>query len=210
MNKKLKKLSNDFRGVLFNKIRLCRLSCLCIISSFLTKVICKLKNIIIGKKCKFYSMPKFYRVPLNKIIIGENCTFRSDATSNLAGVNRRCIIATHRENSSIQIGDNSGFSGTVIGAAGSIIIGNNVLCGANVFITDFDWHNTDPVMRRSNALEYQPVIIKDNVWLGINAIVLKGVHIGENSIIGANSIVSKDISANVIATGNPCKIIKKI
>lgn len=155
-------------------------------------------------------MPRFYRTPLSKIIIGDNCTFRSDATSNLAGVNRRCIIATHRENSSIQIGDNSGFSGAVIGAAGSITIGNNVLCGANVFITDFDWHNTDPVMRRSNILEYKPVIIEDNVWLGINTVILKGVRIGKNSVISANSIVGKDIPANVVASGNPCKIIKKI
>jgi acetyltransferase-like isoleucine patch superfamily enzyme len=47
------------------------------------------------------------------------------------------------------------------------------------------------------------------VWLGINCIVLKGVTIGENSLIGANSVVTKVIPANVIAAGNPCKVIKK-
>jgi len=82
--------------------------------------------------------------------------------------------------------------------------GNNVLCGANVTITDFDWHSS------RYASESRPVIIHDNVWLGLNVTVLKGVEIGGNSIIGANSLVVTSIPANVIAAGNPCKVIKSI
>jgi len=52
------------------------------------------------------------------------------------------------------------------------------------------------------------VIIEDDIWLGYGVIVLKGVTIGRNSFIGAGSVVSKDIPANVIAAGNPCKVIK--
>ena len=56
----------------------------------------------------------------------------------------------------------------------------------------------------------KPIIIEDNVWLGINSSVLKGVTIGKNSVIGAGSVVTKNIPANVIAAGNPCRVIKKI
>jgi acetyltransferase-like isoleucine patch superfamily enzyme len=54
------------------------------------------------------------------------------------------------------------------------------------------------------------IIIHDNVWLGAGAIVLKGVEIGENTVIGAASVVTKNIPANVIAAGNPCKVIRSI
>ena len=58
--------------------------------------------------------------------------------------------------------------------------------------------------------QYPPakIVIQDNVWIGMNCVVMKGVVIGENSIIGANSIVTKDIPANCIAAGNPCRVIK--
>jgi acetyltransferase-like isoleucine patch superfamily enzyme len=52
------------------------------------------------------------------------------------------------------------------------------------------------------------VIIHDNVWIGLNTVVLKGVEIGENAVIGANSLVTNSIPANVIAGGNPCKVLK--
>ena len=55
-----------------------------------------------------------------------------------------------------------------------------------------------------------PVVIGDNVWLGANTIVLPGVTIGENSVIGAGSVVTKDIPANVVAFGSPCKVYREI
>ena len=72
-------------------------------------------------------------------------------------------------------------------------------------ITDSDWHSDDP----RTGID-KPIIIDNNVWLGYGVKVLKGVHIGENTLIGAGSIVTKDIPANVIAAGNPCKIIKQL
>ena len=147
---------------------------------------------------------KISRVPFSSIRIGKNNRFRSDESSNLIGVNHKCIISTHTKGAIIQIGDNCGFSGVTIGASEKIIIGNHVLCGANSVITDFDWH---PKRYSSGS---KPVIIHDNVWIGLNTVVLKGVEIGQNSIIGPNSVVVKSIPANVIAAGNPCKVIKYI
>lgn len=115
------------------------------------------------------------------------------------------MFSTLKQGASIRIGECCGFSGTVIGAAKSVSIGNNVRCGANTLITDTDWH-TDDIRTSADA----SVVIEDNVWLGYGVKILKGVHIGKNSLIGAGSIVTRDIPGNVVAAGNPCKVIKKL
>ncbi len=159
----------------------------------------------IGKNAAFFGRTHFYRKKKSQIIIGDNCTFISDKTTNWIGVNHPCLISAQVEGSVIIIGDNCGFSGTSVGAFKKIVLGNNVRCGANTVITDSDWHLDDP--RVGEPVE---VNIGDNVWLGVNSVVLKGVTIGENTIIGAGSVVTKSIPANVIAAGNPCKVIKAI
>ncbi|HTD40683.1 MAG TPA: acyltransferase [Mucilaginibacter sp.] len=115
------------------------------------------------------------------------------------------MISTQRSSAQLIIDDDCGFSGTVVSAFKLIKLGKNVRCGANTLITDSDWHLEDP-----RSSEPASIVIEDNVWLGVNCVVLKGVTIGENSVIGANSVVTKSIPANVIAAGNPCKVIKNI
>ncbi len=67
------------------------------------------------------------------------------------------------------------------------------------------------VKQRNEGLEYaHPITVGDNVWLGGNVVVLPGVTIGSNSVIGAGSIVTKDIPSNVVAVGNPCKVVKNL
>lgn len=176
-----------------------------IVTIFIT-LECYFDGINLGANCKFYGFPKFTKSRKSNISIGENCTFRSSATSNLIGINHPCIIsAIGSQSSSIIIGSGSGFSGTSIGAFHKIEIGKNVRCGANTLITDGDWHDDDP-----RASSPRPIKIGDNVWLGINVVVLKGVHIGRNSFIGANSVVTRDIPENVLAAGNPCRIIRPL
>lgn len=167
---------------------------------------------LIFRGVKFDKLPSFNgrayikRGRKNTISIGSNCAFLSRSASNLIGINRPCIISSIGDNgSALIIGNNCGFSGTVIGCFNRITIGNNVKCGANTLITDSDWHPEDP---RSSPTK--PIIIEDNVWLGVNVIVLKGVTIGKNSVIGAGSVVTKSIPPNMIAAGNPCKVIKEI
>lgn len=162
-------------------------------------------NVKLGKNCKFQGKTHFNRLQDSTITIGNNCTFNSSHNSNLIGVYSPCMISTIGKGTKIEIGDGCGFSGTVIGAALHIKLGNNVRCGANTLITDTDWHTDD--YRTGKDKE---IIIEDNVWLGYGVKVLKGVHIGKNSLIGANSVVTKDIPANVVAAGNPCKVIKNL
>jgi len=163
---------------------------------------------IIGIKlhnCKFYGIPVFNFKKGSEVIIGEKCTFNSTHKSNLIGINHPCMISTFSSHSILTIGNGCGFSGTIIGVFKKISLGNNVRCGANTVITDGDWHLDD-----YRVGPPQEIIIKDNVWLGLNTIVLKGVTIGENSVIGAGSVVIKDIPINVIVAGNPCKVIRSI
>ncbi len=162
-------------------------------------------KIQLGSNVSFYGKTFFYRRPFSSIVIGNNCGFRSLFHSNLIGINRPCSVSTLTKNARIVIGDHCGFSGTVIGAAREIILGNFVRCGANTLITDNDWHFDDP--RTSDP---KPVHIHDNVWLGESVKVLKGVSIGANSVIGVGSIVTKNIPANVVAAGNPCKVIRSL
>jgi acetyltransferase-like isoleucine patch superfamily enzyme len=164
---------------------------------------CTLKKIKMGKNNLFFGHIKFYRSPQSIINIGSNCRFRSRSTSNLIGINHRCIISTQDKNAILTIGNNCGFSGTSIGCFSSITIKDNVKCGANTLITDGDWHMND-----TRVGPAKPILIEENVWLGYGSIVLKGVTIGKNSIIGAGSIVTTNIPANCIAAGNPCKVIK--
>lgn len=94
----------------------------------------------------------------------------------------------------------------------SITIGNHVKIGACVLLTDTDAHPIDYVSRRfsNEGTKSAPIVIEDDVWIGAHCVVLKGVTIGARSIIGAGSVVTKNIPADCIAAGNPCKIIKKL
>lgn len=162
----------------------------------------------LAKGCAFYGKTLFHRCTGSKIDIGSNCVFRSAQWSNKVGLNRPCMISTLYPQAEIIIGDRVGMSGTVIGAATSIRIGNDVMCGGNVTITDTDWHGIEPV-NRSKPGPTAPVVIEDNVWLGLNVVVMKGVTIGRDSVIGAGSIVTRSIPPGVIAAGQPAKIIKQ-
>ncbi len=89
-----------------------------------------------------------------------------------------------------------------------ITIGKNVLIGPNVTLCTTG-HPVHPKHRADGMYSF-PVTIGDNVWIGANVVVLPGVTIGENSVIGAGSVVTKDIPANVIAFGSPCKVYREI
>ncbi|MCG6282651.1 DapH/DapD/GlmU-related protein, partial [Vibrio diabolicus] len=71
-------------------------------------------------------------------------------------------------------------------------------------------HPVAPEYREKVAQFNIPIHIGRNVWIGANSVVLPGVTIGENSVIGAGSVVTKDIPSNVVAVGNPCRVVREI
>ena len=90
---------------------------------------------------------------------------------------------------------------------GGIEIGDKTMIGPKVTIVTLN-HDVNPETRVNSTPK--PVKIGKNVWLGAGCIVLQGVTIGDNSVIGAGSVVTKSIPANVVAVGNPAKVIKEI
>jgi len=92
---------------------------------------------------------------------------------------------------------------------GPVKIGDNALFAPNVSIYTAT-HLIDPTLRPKNADYTKAVTIGNNVWVGGGSIINPGITIGDNSVIGSGSVVTKDIPENVVAVGNPCRIIKHI
>ena len=92
---------------------------------------------------------------------------------------------------------------------GDIYVGDRVMFGPNVTIATAN-HPIEPTLR-SSAMQYnKPVRIGENVWIGAGSVIVPGVTIGKNSVIGAGSVVVKDIPENVVAVGNPCRVLREI
>jgi acetyltransferase-like isoleucine patch superfamily enzyme len=122
----------------------------------------------------------------------------------------RVKLYTSKADAYIEIGENSELYGTTIHAKDKIIIGKNVLIAGNCIIIDSNGHNTcwdNPALRSTSKDIPQPIIIKDNVWICLNSIILKGTIIGEGTIIGANSVVKGNIPPFSLVMGNPAKIV---
>jgi maltose O-acetyltransferase len=90
-----------------------------------------------------------------------------------------------------------------------VTIGEDVQVGPNVqFLTAT--HPVEPTARRAKFESAKPITIGDNVWLGGGVIILPGINIGENAVVGAGAVVTKDIPANVVAVGNPARVIRQL
>ncbi len=92
----------------------------------------------------------------------------------------------------------------------TIHIADNVLIGTNVEIIDSDFHEIEPSARHGGKHICQPVFIEENVFIGSNSKIMKGVTIGKNSVIANGAIVIKDVPSNVVVGGIPAKILKSI
>lgn len=145
----------------------------------------------------------------NDIIIGNGFRFFSGSLISQNG--GKIQIGTN-----VQIGFNC-----MIGAVESVTIGDNVLMADNITIIDNNNHPVNPIDRlimRGDGWESplrfwkysisSPVIIKDNVWIGANVRICKGVTIGDGAVIAANTVVVKDVPANSICAGNPGVVVK--
>jgi galactoside O-acetyltransferase len=143
------------------------------------------------------------------IKFGKNVQFGVTASPNF--YSHYAYLEVRHAESSILIGDNVSINNAFSAIAFSkISIGNDVLIGVNCSIIDTDAHEIDPERRMGRNPNTASVMIDDNVFIGSNVTVLKGIRIGRNSVIGNGSIVTKDIPDNVIAAGNPARIIRTL
>jgi acetyltransferase-like isoleucine patch superfamily enzyme len=145
------------------------------------------------------------------VVIGKHCSCYAGCSFSI-GVNGRCTI-----------GDFTLLNGALVMAEEMIEIGSYCLISWNVGIADSDFHPLDPAQRMVDAqaiapffkdrpprpkLKTAPVKISDNVWIGMNATILKGVTIGENSVVAAGSVVTKSVPPNTVVAGNPAIVVK--
>lgn len=146
------------------------------------------------------------------ITIGEHCTIGAEFISLYGG--------------KITVGENTYIGpGTSIQAKERIAIGENVIIANNVILLDNNNHPTSPEMRlRMSACEdfmndelwswkyadSAPVTVEDNVWIGRDARILKGVTVGKGSIVALGAIVTHDVPPYSIVAGNPAKVVKTI
>lgn len=171
-------------------------------------------NLKVGKEVKFFPDAK---IPYNvgKIEIGDRTWISGGIT-----------IFPHNPQCTVKIGNDCyiGERSRIWSGLG-ITIGDRVLIAHNVNIFDSTTHPISKTIRYEHELEvkyngmpqvkYQtieeaPVIIKDDVWIGCNCIILKGITIGAGSIISAGSVVIKDVPSNVMVAGNPAKVVRKL
>lgn len=129
--------------------------------------------------------------------IGEGCYIEPPFHANFAGRNVFMGKKVYA-NFNLTLVDDS-----------NIYIGDYVMFGPNVTLATAN-HPILPELRRRGLQYNKEIRIGSNVWIGANAVILPGITIGENSVIGAGSVVTKDIPPNVVAVGDPCRVLREI
>ena len=165
-----------------------------------------------GRGWKLYGLPILQIHRAAHVRIGDRLMLRSSLRSNPLGPAHPVILSARRPGAAITIGDDFGMTGGVIVAEQQITIGHRVTVGANSSIVDTDFHPLDPVVRQRTpaAGAAAPIVIEDDVFIGMECLILKGAHIGAGSVIGARSVVTGPIPPGVIAAGNPARVIRRL
>lgn len=161
---------------------------------------------------RFYGTPILQKHRESQMQFGDGLQLRSTVRSNPLGASHSVILCTWQAGAVLQVGDNFAMTGGSIIAAERIVIGDNVNVGANTTIMDTDFHPLDAQARRldSELGKTAPVIIEDDVFIGMNCLILKGVTLGRGSVIGAGSVVTKDVPPYTMAAGNPARVIGNV
>jgi acetyltransferase-like isoleucine patch superfamily enzyme len=191
----------------------------------INKVVLKyfiIKNILLFRWCRTVSLGSRLRVrgPLKLDIssgaslnIGDDFNLSSGLMQNPLGRNLKSMIRIEK-GANITIGNNVGMTCVTLWSKRSIRIGDNVKLGSGVIILDSDMHALDYMKRRiperdSINASSKEIVIGDDVFIGVNSILTKGVTIGDRSIVAAGSVVVKSILKDEIWGGNPAIFIKK-
>ena len=165
-----------------------------------------------GRGWRIFGMPIIQRHRRSQIILGAGTELRSWRSSNPLTPWHPVVLATRRAEAIIRIGTGCGLTGATLVAAECIEIGDRVLVGANAVITDTDFHPLTAAERARDILAgaHRPVVIEDDVFIGMQSLILKGVRIGRGSVVGAGAVVSRDVPPGVIVAGNPARIVRTL
>lgn len=171
----------------------------------------RLRGVQIAPGARLLGMPIVGIVPGSAMRLGSRVVLCSRSRWTALGVSHPVVLRTLRPGAMLSIGADTGISGGSFCAAHSLIIGERCLLGADVVVTDTDFHAIMPEGRRYNtdpaSIPCRPVVIGDDVFIGTGALVLKGVTIGNGAVVGARSVVTRDVAPGAIVAGNPACVI---
>lgn len=164
-----------------------------------------------GRRWRLYGMPIVQRFRGSKITLGDGLELRSWRASNPLVPHHPVVLATRSAGAMITVGADVGMTGATLVAAQLISIGDRVLVGANATIVDTDFHPLDPAARRRDILAgaHAPVVIEDDVFIGMHSLILKGVRLGAGCVIGAGSVVTRDVPPGALAAGSPARVVRR-
>jgi acetyltransferase-like isoleucine patch superfamily enzyme len=168
------------------------------------------KNVVIGRDCwleRKASFSDFRSVQTPGLVIGDRVRVYTWTTFNV------------EPSGAVFVGDDSILVGPIFMCAQRISVGRHVVISYNVTIADSDFHPIDPELRKQDAIANspygdrsqrppytsRPVVIEDDVWIGIGAIILKGVTIGLGARVGAGAVVTADVPPGARVEGNPAR-----
>jgi acetyltransferase-like isoleucine patch superfamily enzyme len=171
-------------------------------------------NVVVGDESIItgqHAFRKFFARHESALVIGHHCTL--GGTSLAIG-----------KNGTVTIGNWCCLSGSILLCESEVHIGNYVAMALNATIADTDFHPIEPALRMADAVACsplgqnqnrppvvaRPVIIEDDVWIGPNALILKGVRIGAGSVVEPGSVVTKDVPPRSRVSGNPARVIDTV
>lgn len=170
------------------------------------------KNIFISGNLNINRIPIIDIRENCQLHIGNNVTLNSNNDGYHVNMHSSVKLLADRPGAIIKIGNNTRINGSCIHAYHLVKVGDNCLIAANCQIFDGNGHDISfpDVANRINTFgSYKPVVIEDNVWIGINTVICPGVTIGKGSIVSANSVVSRDVPPMTIVAGNPAIVVKE-
>ena len=142
--------------------------------------------------------------------IGEGCTIGRKAKGYHAGMPFYTTLLNDGNDSHIIIGDNCRLNGAYVHVQNNITIGNNCVLAAGISIIDSNGHELYSKDRTIGHDTSKPIRIGNNVWIGLNSIILKDTTIGDNSVVAAGSVVKGHFPANSLLQGNPAVVVKNL
>lgn len=183
--------------------------------NLLDKIIKVYHYILFIIKLKIYKVKYGDRIRGNRVVLKNEGTIilgnKVSLNSYPSGELYTTGIHTYGKKSLVKIGNNCNLNGTTIYSRKKVIIGDYCMFGPGVKIIDNNSHRISiDIEERRKSPESKEIIIENNVWIGSNSLILKGITIGENSIVAAHSVITKDIPKNVLVAGNPAVIIKNL
>jgi acetyltransferase-like isoleucine patch superfamily enzyme len=168
----------------------------------------------VSAEVRFMGPPIIARCAGSSIVLGEHVILCSWSRWTALGVFHPVVLRTLTPDAVLRIGRDTGISGGSFCAAVGLDIGERCLIGADVMVSDTDFHAIDPMGRNVNAdwrlIRSKKVRIGNDVFIGARAVILKGVEIGDGAVIGAGSVVTTSVPARTIAAGNPARCIREI